>query len=159
PDVKPVNFVDRHVLDKLRRLNIHPADLCDDVTFLRRVSLDVTGSLPTPADVRAFVADTRNAKRARKIDRLLERPEYAPLCATKCGDLRRPSGFDAKVGFAEAAETRRYYEWLRARFRENTPYDQLTERILLATSRDGRPEAEWVAEVRTMMEENAAKSS
>ena len=48
PDVKPVNFVDQHVLDKLRRLNIHPADRCDDVTFLRRVSLDVIGSPPTP---------------------------------------------------------------------------------------------------------------
>ena len=49
PDVKPINFVDRHVLDKLRRLNIHPADLCDDATFLRRVSFDVIGTPPTPS--------------------------------------------------------------------------------------------------------------
>jgi hypothetical protein len=158
PEVRPVNFVDRHVLDKLRRLNVHPADLCDDATFLRRVSLDVTGLPPTPVEIRAFLADTAADKRGRKVDELLDRPGYAALWATKCCDVLRPTGFDAKVSFLEAAEARRYYEWLRARFRENTPYDQLAERILLATSREGRPEQEWVKEVRTMMEENAAKT-
>jgi hypothetical protein len=158
PDVKPVNFVDKHILGKLRRLNIHPADLCDDVTFLRRVALDVTGAPPTPAEVRAFVADRAADKRRKKIDELLERPGYAALWATKSCDILRPTGFDARVGFAEAAETRRYYEWLRARFRENTPYDRLAERILLATSREGRPEEEWVKEVRALTAENAAKT-
>jgi hypothetical protein len=159
PDVAPVNFIDKHVLDKLRRLNVHPAELCDDATFLRRVSLDVTGALPTPEEVRAFLADKDPKKRAAKIDELLDRPGYAAVWATKFCDVLRPSGFDAKYGFTEAAETRRFYEWVRARLRENTPYDRLVERILLASSREGRTEQDWVREVGAMMEENAAKTA
>lgn len=158
PDVQPINFIDRHILDKLRRLNIHPAPLGDDVTFLRRVSLDVTGLPPTPDEIRAFLAEKSAEKRKKKIDELLNRPGYAALWATKFCDILRPTGFDAKVGMVEAAETRRFYEWLRARLSENTPYDQLAGRILLATSRDGRSEKDWAREVRALMEENAAKS-
>lgn len=159
PEVAPVNFIDRHVLDKLRRLNIHPSELCDDATFLRRVSLDVTGLPPTPDEIRTFLADKRPDRRQKKIEELLDRPGYAALWATKFCDLLRPSGFDGRVGFTEAAETRRFYEWLRARFQENVSYDRLAERILLATSREGRSEQEWVREVQMLMEENTAKTS
>jgi hypothetical protein len=155
--VTPVDFIDKHVLDKLRKLNVHPAELCDDATFLRRVSIDVTGLPPTPEEVRTFLADTKADKRQKKIDELLDRPGYSALWATKFCDVLRPSGFDARYGFTEAAETRRFYEWLRARVKENTPYDKLTERILLATSRDGRTEKEWVEEVQALLAENAAK--
>jgi hypothetical protein len=156
PDVKPVNFIDTHVLDKLRQLSIHPADLCDDATFLRRASLDVTGELPTPEEVRAFLTDTSADKRRKKIDELLARPGYAALWATKFCDILRPTGFDGRHGFLEAAETRRFYEWVRARVKENTPYDEFAERVLLATSLDGRTSDEWVREVRSLLEENAA---
>ena len=156
PDVKPVNLIDTHVLDKLRRLNVHPADLCDDATFLRRACLDVTGALPTPDEVRAFLTDTSPDKRKKKIDALLSRPGYAALWATKLCDVLRPTGFDGRHGFLEAAETRRFSEWVRARLKENTPYDQFAERVLLATSLDGRPADEWVREVRSLLEENAA---
>jgi hypothetical protein len=159
PDVTPVNFIDKHVLDKLRRLNIHPSDLADDVTFLRRVSLDVTGLPPTPEEIRAFLSDRRADKRQRKIDELLDRPGYSALWATKFCDILRPSGFDARHGFTEEAETRRCYEWLRARVRENMPYDRLAERILLATSREGRSEQDWAKEVQLLVEENAAKTA
>ena len=77
PAVKENNFIDRHILAKLKRLNIHPAELCDDVTFLRRVSLDVTGALPTPNEIRSFLADKDPDKRAKKIDELLNRAGYS----------------------------------------------------------------------------------
>src|SRR5262245_60996867 len=157
PKVAPVNFIDRHVLDKLRRLNVHPSDLCDDVTFLRRVSLDVIGLPPTPKEIRDFLADKRADKRTRKIDKLLDHPGYSSTWATRFCDILRPSGFDPRHGFTEAAETRRFYEWVRARMKENTPYDKLAERILLATSRDGRAEQEWVEEVQSLLAENASK--
>ncbi len=156
PDAKPTNFIDTHVLDKLRRLNVHPADLCDDATFLRRACLDVTGQLPTPDEVRAFLADTDAKKREKTIDALLAHQGYAALWATKFCDTLRPSGFDGRHGLLEAAETRRFYEWVRARMKENTPYDEFAERVLLATSLDGRPANEWVREVRSLLEENAA---
>ncbi len=157
PGVKEHNFIDRHVLDKLRRLHIHPSDVSDDATFLRRACLDITGTLPTGDEIRAFLADSRADKRSRKIDELLARPGHAALWATRFCDILRPSGFDPKFGFTEAAEARRFYDWVRARLQENTPYDQFAERILLATSLDGRPESAWVAEVRAMTEENAGK--
>ncbi|MBI3823764.1 MAG: DUF1553 domain-containing protein [Planctomycetes bacterium] len=159
PAIKEHNFIDRHVVAKLRHLNIHPADLCDDVTFLRRVSLDVTGALPTPAEIRSFLTDKTPDKRAKKIDEYLNRPGYAALWATKFSDILRPSQFDVKNGLNENASARRSYEWVRARLQENVPYDQLTERILLATSTEGRPAAEWVQEVQGCLAEDAAKLS
>jgi hypothetical protein len=158
PAVKEHNFIDRHVLAKLKRLKIHPADLCDDATFLRRVCLDVTGALPTPDEIRAFLADKSPDKRAKKIDELLDRPGYAALWATKFCDILRPTQFDVKNGVNENASSRRSYEWLRARMRENTRYDELTERILLATSLDGRPAEAWVGDVKAMLAEDAAKA-
>lgn len=155
PEIKGHNFVDKHVLDKLRLLQIQPAPLCDDATFLRRVTLDVTGGLPTPEEIRSFLANKDADKRARKIDELLARPGYSALWATKFSDLFKPGNYFANSGLQELPSSRRFYEWLRARLQENTPYDQLAERILLATSREGRSEEEWIKEVRVLAEEEA----
>jgi len=159
PVEAPAGFVDRHVLDKLRKLNIQPSDVCDDATFLRRVSLDVSGSLPTPDEVRKFLDDKAPDKRARKIDELLRRPGHAALWATKFCDLLKPTGFNGNHGFNEPADARRFYEWLRARLAENLPYDQMVERILTATSLEGRPPEEWIREVKEMAEESAGGGS
>ena len=153
------NFIDRHVLARLQRMNLPSSGLCDDATFLRRVSLDVAGTLPTPDEVRAFLADVRPDKRARKVNELLDRPGYSALWSTWFCDLLRPGGFQQNAGQIEAAETRRFYDWLRDRLQENTPYDQMAERILTATSREGRPLKAWSQEVVGLVEENARKTS
>jgi hypothetical protein len=155
PSFTAANFVDDQILAKLRRLNIHPAQPCDDATFLRRASLDVTGALPVPDEVRAFLADRDPDKRAKKIEELLARPGYASLWATRFCDLLKVSGFNANYSLTEAAESRRCYEWLRARLTENIPYDELVERILMATSREGRSQEQWLQEVMALAEENA----
>jgi hypothetical protein len=159
PAVKANNFIDEQVLAKLRRLHIPPADLCDDAAFLRRASLDITGALPEPEEIRRFLADNDADKRAKKIGELLERPGYAALWATKFCDILRPSDFNHNWGFVEPAENRRFYEWIRAHLAENLPYDQLAERILTATSRDGRPFEAWIEETLDMAEENARQTS
>jgi hypothetical protein len=156
-ELKEYNFIDRHVLDKLRRLGIQPSEMCDDATFLRRASLDITGLLPPPEEIRSFLADPAADKRARKVDELLDRPGHAALWATKFCDILRPGGYFANSGLQETANTRRFYEWVRARVQENIPYDQFVERILVATSREGRPGEAWVEEVRALAEEDAAK--
>ena len=76
-EAKPQNFIDQHVLNKLRRLNLPPAEVCDDATFLRRAYLDVAGQLPTPDEVRAFLADPSPQKRDAKIEELLAEKEVS----------------------------------------------------------------------------------
>src|SRR5262249_24077866 len=71
-------FIDDQINAKLKKLNIVPSGLAEDVEFLRRASLDVIGTLPTPSAIREFLGDTRPYKRARKIDDLLPRPQYPP---------------------------------------------------------------------------------
>jgi hypothetical protein len=153
PEFVANNFIDRHIVAKLRRLNIPPADLADDSNFLRRVSLDVTGELPTPKQIRAFLEDRTGDKRARKIDELLNRPGYAALWTLKFSDILKASDFGVYAdGITEQADAPRFQQWIRARLEENLPYDQFAERILTATSREGRSLDEWAREV-TALEE------
>jgi hypothetical protein len=153
PEVKPHNFVDKHVLAKLRQLNLPPAGLADDATFLRRVALDVTGELPTPKAVRAFLADKNTDKREKKIDELLSRPGYAALWTLKFCDLLKASDFGVYAdGIRQEMDAPRFQQWVRARMEENTPYDQFVERILTATSRDGHDVEQWANEVLKMEE-------
>jgi hypothetical protein len=148
PDVTATHLIDKHVIAKLRRLNIPPAPLTDDSTFLRRVSLDVTGELPGPAEVRAFLADKRSDKRVKKIDELLKRPGYSAVWALKFCDILKASDFGVYAdAITEQTDAPRFQQWIRARLEENTPYDQLAERILTATSREGRSLDEWGKEV------------
>ena len=87
PKVPQVNFIDREVFAKLRRLNMVPSKLSGDAEFLRRVTLDTIGTLPSPREVREFLADSRPDKRIRKIDELLAHPMHAALWATKFCDI------------------------------------------------------------------------
>jgi hypothetical protein len=153
PNVKPHNFVDTRILAKLRRMNLPPAPPADDATFLRRVHLDAVGELPTPAELREFLADRTADKRNRKIDQLLQRPGHAALWTLKLCDLLKAADFGV---YADAlsleADAPRFQAWVRARMDENTPYDVLVERILLATSKEGRTAEEYAKEVATLME-------
>ncbi len=155
PAVKGNNFIDDHILAQLKRLNIPPSDVCDDAAFLRRASLDLTGALPTPQEVRAFLADKDPLRRDKKIDELLNRPGYSALWTTKFCDLLKISKYNANNALNEPAETKRVYDWLRARLQENMPYDQIVERILVATSREGRSLDQWLDEIKVYTEENA----
>src|SRR5205807_1471328 len=147
PDVAPANFIDKHVLARLKRLNIPPSDLADDATFLRRVSLDVTGALPTADEARAFLADKAADKRASKIDELLGRPGYASVWTLKFCDILKASDYGVYAdGLSQEQDAPRFMQWIRARLEENMPYDQFVERILTATSRDGKNLDEWTKE-------------
>ncbi len=119
-------FIDTLVWNKLQRLGIQPSPVVDDAGFLRRATLDVTGTLPTAAEARAFLLDPDPNKRAKWIDSLLQRPEYADYWAMKWTDLLRadktritPQG---TVGLSR---------WLHRQFAENRPYDQLVRDVLL----------------------------
>ncbi|MFO0801540.1 MAG: DUF1553 domain-containing protein [Gemmataceae bacterium] len=153
PDVKPNNFIDAHVLAKLKEMNLPPSAIADDAVFLRRVHLDVTGQLPAPAEVRSFLSDTSADKREKKIEELFKQPGHAALWTLKFCDLLKAADYGV---YADAlsleADAPRFQAWIRARMEENTPYDVLVERILLATSKEGRTAEEYASEVAAMME-------
>ena len=116
----------------------------------------MTGELPAPKEVRDFLADKNADKRTKKIDELLDRPGYAALWTLKFCDLLKASDFGVYAdGIRQEVDAPRFQQWVRARLEENMPYDQFVERILTATSRDGRDVEEWAKEV-VQMEEGYA---
>jgi hypothetical protein len=157
PDVPAVNVVDREVLAKLRKLNVVPSDLADDATFLRRVTLDVIGSLPSPDEVRSFLADKDPLKRQRKIDELLAHPLHAALWATRFCDI---TGADVNALEGSAAlrarRAKMWHDWFRKRLAGNEPYDRIVHGVLCATSRAGKDVRGWI-EREAKLNEAAAK--
>jgi hypothetical protein len=127
PDLPENNFIDGLVYRKLRKLNVLPSELCDDADYLRRAYLDVIGTLPTPDEARRFLGDQRADKRARLVDELLGRPEYADYWALKWADLLR---IDRQaLGHKRAYN---YYKWVRDGLAENKPFDRFAREIVTA---------------------------
>jgi hypothetical protein len=121
------SFVDHDIFEKLQQLQILPSDLCSDEEFVRRVYLDVIGELPSVIDAQKFLADTAPDKRAKLIDALLDRPEYADFWAMKWADLLRLRG--NKV---TPAGVYKFHRWLVAALRDNMPADQFARTLLTA---------------------------
>ncbi len=145
PDVPESDYIDREVYAKLRTLGITPSGPSSDAEFLRRVSLDAIGTLPSPDDVRRFLADRAPDKRAREIDRLLAHPKHSALWATRFLGITGQGGASMAAQDAmEAARTRMAHDWFRRRIAENMPYDQIARGILCATSRDGEEVGRWL---------------
>jgi hypothetical protein len=152
-DATPFNFVDTHVLAKLKQLNLPAAEVCDDATFVRRSYLDVIGQLPPPDVVRAFLADHAPDKRNRVVEQLLSHPGHADLWTLRFLDLLKASDFGVYAdALSQEHDAPRMQAWVRARLLENTPYDEFVERILLATSCEGRTMEEYAAEVKALFE-------
>ena len=84
-----VNVIDEHIGRKQERLQLQPADVADDATFLRRVSLDLIGQIPEPEEAKEFLASSDPDKRRQMIERLLTREEYAQFWALKWADVMR----------------------------------------------------------------------
>ena len=133
-----MNPVDTFVDRKLQRLGLIPSEICSDTEFLRRVSIDLTGTLPTPDEIRSFLDDHHPQKRQHLIDDLLERPAYAAWWANRLCDYTgcSPSAFgeqqSLEVGHAFATQ---WYDWIYRRVADNVSYDRLVEGIVLSHSR------------------------
>jgi hypothetical protein len=154
PAVPEVNYIDREVFAKLKRLNIVPSDLSGDAEFLRRVTLDTIGTLPTTDEVRKFLADTSPDKRAKKIDELLEHPMHAALWATKFCDITGNNTDALENPQAQRPRlSQMWHDWFRKRVAENMPYDEIVKGVLCATSRDGKSPEDWIKETREIRDE------
>ncbi len=134
PKIEPNNRIDELVFAKLQKLGFPPSDPCPDEVFLRRVYLDVIGTLPNPDEARTFLAETDPAKRSKLIDRLLDRDEYADFWALKWGDLLRiKSEYPVRV-WPRGVLT--YYRWVRGCIAANKPYDQFARELITANGSD-----------------------
>src|SRR5207249_1743870 len=102
------NFIDKHVFAKLKMLSIQPSELCSDQEFLRRAFMDTCGILPGAEETRAFLTSKDPGKRAKLIDDLLERPEYADFWTLKWSDVLRSSRKSIMV-----KGTHVFQKWLR----------------------------------------------
>ena len=122
------NILDRLVWAKLRKMGLTPSEVCDDATFLRRVSLDLLGTLPTVDEAQSFLDDTHSNKRERWIDHLLTREEYADFWSLKWADILLVDR--EKLGDRGAFE---FHRWLRSQFARNRPYDAWVRELLTAT--------------------------
>ncbi len=146
----PRNFIDEHVFAKLRTLGLPASEPCDDATFLRRVTVDIAGRLPTLGEAEAFRNDDAPDKRARLVDRLLASDDYADHFANKWTAILRNK---RKAG-NYARGTDAFHEWVRASLHENKPYDQFVAELITAKGEIAHnPAAAWYRNVPTKKEQ------
>ncbi|MGF1582936.1 MAG: DUF1549 domain-containing protein [Gemmataceae bacterium] len=140
------NFIDRLVFKQLKSLGLPPSEGCKDSTFLRRVTIDIAGRLPTFEETKKFLADESKDKRAKLVDRLLATEDYADYFANKWSAVlrnkRENSKEDTKPTFA-------FHRWIRESLAKNKPYDHFVREILTATGKEVQtPPVTWYREVR-----------
>jgi len=127
PTLAKNNYIDEHLIAKWRELGLLPSPLCSDGEFLRRLYLDVIGTLPKPDEVTAFLTDKSTDKRAKAIDRVLNRPEFIDYWALKWGDLLRINRtvLDEKGMWS-------FHNWVRGQLRDGVPVDAFVRSIITA---------------------------
>jgi hypothetical protein len=126
-DMPEANFIDRYAFAKLRALRIRPSGLAPDAVFLRRVTLDTLGVLPTADEARAYLADSDPAKGRRLIDRLLDRPEFADFWALKWSDLLRN---EEKVLDRKGVTV--FHDWIRQAIADGKSLNEFARELIAA---------------------------
>lgn len=134
PAVARNNFIDEHVFDKLRRFRVVPSALSSDEEFLRRICLDLTGTLPPPHRVKEFLASRDPQKRTKLIDALMETPEFVDFWTFRFDDVFRVSVFANGI---QPKWSQMYGEWVRESIATNKPFDQMARERLTAQGYDG----------------------
>lgn len=135
PEVAATTEIDRRVVSKLSKLGIVPSPVCSDEQFLRRVSLDLIGTLPSSAELKAFLADSSPDKRQSKIDELLQTEAYATWWAVKLADLTGSNSQALGSTDMNTPASDQWNAWLQRRLKENVGWDRIAAGIILATSR------------------------
>ena len=147
---EPAGEIDRHVFAKLAKLGVPPSDSSSDATFLRRLSVDLIGRLPTAAEARAFLADSSPEKRTGLIEKLLSGAEYADHFANKWSAILR----NRKGNGKHTRSTIAFHDWIRTSLHENLPYDDFVRGIVAASGDvDHHPPVAWYRNVNTVEEQ------
>lgn len=147
---QPVNLIDREIFSKLSLLGLPPSGPCDDTSFLRRVTVDIAGRLPTPSETTEFIDSKDPAKRSAKIDQLLDSPDYAAYFAQKWTAILR----NKRTRDTYQRGTYAFHNWVKSSLRRNTPFDEFVTAILTANGEIGRnPPVGWYRAVRDQKEQ------
>jgi hypothetical protein len=133
PNPPEANYVDTLVFAKLKQLHIAPSELCTDEQFVRRIYLDLCGVLPTPAATEAFLAGTGPDRRARLVEGLLQRPEFADYWTKKWFDVLRVTR-DA----INLEGSQKFQAWLRDRIESDAPFDETARQMLTSVGQSYR---------------------
>jgi hypothetical protein len=127
PTLARNNFIDDKLIAKWKDLGLTPSALCNDEDFFRRIHLDAIGTLPAPADIKAFLADKSRDKRRKAIDNVLDRPELVDFWALKWGDLLR-----INRDLLNDRGMWSFHNWVRACLRDKKPMDEMARDIITA---------------------------
>ncbi|WP_052640092.1 DUF1549 domain-containing protein [Zavarzinella formosa] len=127
PEFKPANYVDELALAKWKKLGLKPSPVVNDATFLRRVTIDVCGRLPTAEEAKTFLADNSADKRAKLIDRLLDSRDYPAFFAMRWGSILRNSNLAGSTNAAYA-----FHNWIKDMIARNRPYDEFVRGVVAA---------------------------
>lgn len=132
PKLAQGNLIDDLVYANLKRLNVQPSRLTNDSEFLRRVSLDLRGILPSVQESTAFLADKAPDKRTKLIDTFLDSPEFVDMRVLRLGDMLRvhPRNLGNNISGERSAAI--FTEWLKDCVSQNLPYDQFVKQLLMA---------------------------
>jgi Leucine-rich repeat (LRR) protein len=152
PAVPTPTIVDELVVQKLRKMGIVPSEISGDEEFLRRVSLDISGTLPTVDEVTKFIADTDPKKRAQKIDQLLESTAFIEWWTNLFSDLTGSNAQHLGSTDMNSPAAGQWRQWIRRRVQDNVGWDKVVAGILLAESRrPGQTYEEFAAEQSTYL--------
>lgn len=147
-----VNYIDQHIFAKLKEVGMPPSLVCDDATFLRRVTLDIAGRLPTAVEATAFLADTTAGKRTKWIDTLIASTDYADHFANYWSALlrNRRGDIDKTRDDSHIWGTFGFHGWIRDSLHANKPFDQFVREIITSTGEIADcPPVAWYRQVRT----------
>jgi hypothetical protein len=133
PNPPTVNFIDELVFDRLQKLRIAPSELCDDETFLRRITLDLAARTPTVDEYREFMADEGPNKRALKIDQLLADDAFADYWAALWAEQLRVIGGNYAPVATDVKAADAYYRWIRRQMRNSRPLNEFVAEMVDAS--------------------------
>lgn len=140
PNPPENNFIDQLVFERLQKLRIAPSELCDDETFLRRVTFDLAARPPTVEEYEAFMADPSADKRSRKIDALLESEDFTDYMTALWGELFRISSQDYTGRADSHKPANAFFAWIRDQVAADRPFDEVVADMTTAvgsTNTDG----------------------
>ena len=144
PNFKTDHFIDRLCAEKWKKLGLAPSPAADDATFIRRVTIDLCGRLPSPDETRAYLADPAADKKARLVDRLLASPDYPAFFAMRWGTILRNSQL---AGANQAAYA--FHNWIKDMLARNRPYDEFVRGIVAAAGEwQDAPAINWYWQMR-----------